>query len=59
MLEPTELSMKILRLQTESTGKVVGGFTFIRLFLVPVQERVVFDRLVISEEGVRQLAMAT
>ena len=58
MLELTELSMNILRLQTECWSRVLGGFTFVRFVLVPVQEKVVVDRLVVSEEGVRQLAIA-
>ena len=57
MLELTELSMNILRFQTECKSRVRDGFTFIRLVLVPIQERVVLDRLVVSDEGVRQLAV--
>jgi len=57
MLEMTELSVSILRLQTEKQGQVIGGLTFIRMILVPIQETVVLDRLVVSEEGVRQLAV--
>ena len=48
--------MNILRLQTECKSKVRDGFTFIRLVLVPIQERIVLDRLVVSAEGVRQLS---
>jgi hypothetical protein len=58
VLEPTELSMTILRLKTECNRKIVEGFTFVRLILVPVQEKVVLDRLLVSDEGIRQLAIA-
>lgn len=58
MLEPTELSMTILRFKTDCSRKIVEGLTFVRLILVPVQEKVVLDRLVVSDEGVRQLAIA-
>ena len=58
MLEPTELSITILRLKTECSRRIVEGSTFVRLILVPTQEKVVLDRLVISDEGVRQLAVA-
>jgi hypothetical protein len=57
MLDIAELSVSILRLQTEKQGRVINGLTFIRMILVPVQETVVLDRLVVSEEGVRQLAV--
>jgi hypothetical protein len=57
MLKLTELSMSILRLQTEKHGQAIEGLTFIRIILVPIQETIVLDRLVVSEEGVRQLAV--
>jgi hypothetical protein len=57
MLETTELSVSILRLQTERQGQMISGLTFIRMILVPINEKVVLDRLVVSEEGVRQLAV--
>jgi hypothetical protein len=58
MLKQTELSLTILKLQTEcSKKKMTEGLTFMRLVLVPFEERVVLDRLVVSEEGVRQLAL--
>jgi hypothetical protein len=57
MLEQTGLSLTILKLQTECRKKMTNGLAFMRLVLVPFQERVVLDRLVVSEEGVRQLAI--
>ena len=57
MLEQTELSLTILKLQTECRKKMTKGLTFMRLVLVPFEESVVLDRLVVSEEGVRQLAI--
>ena len=57
MLKLTELNMSILRLQTEKQGQAIEGLTFIRIILVPIQETIVMDRLVVSEEGVRQLAV--
>jgi hypothetical protein len=58
VLEPTELSITILRFKTECSRKIVEGLTFVRVVLVPIQEKVVLDRLVVSNEGVRQLAIA-
>lgn len=58
MLEIRELGVTILRFRTQARKRVVVGLTFIGLVLVPEQERVVLDRLVVSEEGVRQLALA-
>jgi hypothetical protein len=57
VLEPTELSMSILRLKTECSRKIVEGLTFVRLVLVPIQEKVVLDKILVSDEGVRQLAV--
>jgi hypothetical protein len=59
MIEPTELAMTMLRLQTQRVGRVVEGLTFFKFVLVPVQEKVVLDRIVVSDEGVRQLALAS
>jgi hypothetical protein len=51
------LSINILRFRTETKGLVKQGLTFMQLILVPEQEKVVLDRLVVSEEGVRQLSV--
>jgi hypothetical protein len=57
ILKLTELSVSMLKLQTQKQGLMIGGLTFIRIVLVPIQETVVLDRLVVSDEGVRQLAV--
>lgn len=57
MLEPTELSITILRLRICCRSMVMQGLTFMWLVLVPVQETVVLDRLFVTDEAVRQLAV--
>jgi len=57
VLEITELTITVARMETDLKVQPVGGIKLVRFSLLRLQQKVVTDRLVVSDEGVRQLAV--